>query len=101
MNDAVIRENLHRKVLGDYHACPHTLVLNELGLRHGEFRADIAVINGSLTGYEIKSDRDSLVRLVDQVKAYDSVFDHASVVVGCRHARSVASLLPPHWGIFV
>src|SRR4051812_23970522 len=101
MNDRLIRENFHRTVLRRDHACPDTLVLNELGLRHGEYRADIAVINGTLAGYEIKSDNDSLVRLVKQVQAYDAVFDRASVVVGPRHARTVTSRLPPSWGIYV
>ena len=58
MNDMLIRESFHRQVLKRYRRSPHTLVLNELGLRHGKCRADIAVVNGSLTGYEIKSDDD-------------------------------------------
>src|SRR5437660_3724885 len=101
MNDALIREHFHRQVLDFHHSCSDTLVLNGMGLRHGEQRADIVVINGTMTGYEIKSDQDSLVRLAEQVDAYNRVFDHAAVVVGSRHSRSVMSAVPPFWGIFV
>lgn len=101
MNDAQIRESFHRKRLRRHHADPDTLVLDELGLRHGKCRADIAIINGHLIGYEIKSDEDSLSRLDDQIQAYSDVFDRASAVVGTRHARAVRSLVPDWWGIIV
>jgi hypothetical protein len=44
------------------------LVLDELGIDHGRQRADIAVINGRMTGYEIKSDRDTLAPLSNRAK---------------------------------
>ena len=42
---------------------PNTVFLEELGLCQGDARVDYAVINGAMNGYEIKSDRDKLVRL--------------------------------------
>jgi hypothetical protein len=48
-------------------------MLDEFGLEHGEVRVDVAVINGELHGYEIKSERDTLERLPRQVKAYSAV----------------------------
>jgi hypothetical protein len=101
MNDTLIRESFHRQMLRWHHASPHTLVLNELGLRHGKCRADIAIINGSLTGYEIKSDQDSLDRLVEQVRTYSAVFDRALVITGAKHQARVLSLLPKWWGVIV
>src|SRR5437867_10015901 len=101
MNDSLIRENFHRQVLNPDHACPKTLVIDELGLNHGECRADIAVINGKLSGYEIKSDLDSLVRLKRQIRAYDTIFQSASIVVAPRHLRKVIRTVPLHWGICV
>jgi len=100
MNDAVIREGFRRQMLtrrqlGD------ALVVDELGLRHGKCRADIAVVNGFLSGYEIKSDDDSLFRLADQVKVYSAVFDCASVITCARHAKAVESCLPKWWGIVI
>lgn len=101
MNDAEIREGFHRKKLHRHHANPCTLVLDELGLKHGRRRADIAVINGHLAGYEIKSDEDSLCRLDQQVKCYNDVFDRATIIVGTKHAEEVCSRVPEWWGIIV
>ena len=97
--DKQIREALHRKKLCRQHCAPNTLVVNELGLMHGKFRADIAVINGQLVGYEIKSDEDTLYRLPQQVKAYSDVFDRVILVVGTRHADEVSAIVPDWWGI--
>lgn len=99
MNDAQIRSSFHSKKLRRYHAAPETLVVDELGLKHGRCRADIAVINCHLIGYEIKSDGDSLRRLAEQVDAYSAVFDRATVVVGRRHLKDVKMLTPRWWGI--
>jgi hypothetical protein len=101
MNDTLMRESFHRQVLRRHHTSPNTLVLNELGLRHGTCRADIAIINGSLTGYEIKSDEDSLERLAEQIKTYSAVFDRAAVITGKKHKNAVLSRLPKWWGVIV
>jgi hypothetical protein len=101
MNDAQVREHFHRKMLRRQHASRGTLVVNELGLDHGKCRADIAVINGRLVGYEIKSDSDSLKRLAEQVRSYSAVFDRAFMIVGERHAESVQELIPEWWGVIL
>ena len=101
MNDALIRENFHRKVLHRYHSAPDVLVIDELGLQHGRCRADIALVNGRLIGYEIKSDEDTLTRLDEQVGFYSAVFDRATIIVGVKHAKAVRSLVPKWWGIVV
>ena len=99
MNDPQIRQNFHKKKLKRHHADEETLVIDELGLNHGACRADIAVINGHLEGYEIKSDRDTLGRLERQIESYNAVFDRASIVVGERHVNSMEKFLPEWWGI--
>jgi hypothetical protein len=101
MNDAEIRQNFHRKMLHRQHACHNTLVIDELGLQHGRCRADIAVVNGLLVGYEIKSNNDSLRRLRDQITAYNAVFDKAFVVVGDRHIDNIQDRVPEWWGVIL
>ena len=101
MNDAEIRQNFHRKRLRRQHAQKDTLVIDELGLNHGRCRADIAVINGRLVGYEIKSNKDSLRRLEEQIKSYSAVFDKVSIVVGNRYINSIQSHIPKWWGVIV
>lgn len=99
MNDLEIRQNFHRKKLQKQHIHQDTIVIDELGLNHGKNRADIAVINGLFVGYEIKSDNDSLIRLDEQVKSYNSIFDKAHVVVGVRYLNDISKHLPDWWGI--
>lgn len=101
MNDAEIRQNFHRKILRRQHKRNDTLVIDELGLQHGKCRADIAVVNGHLVGYEIKSNSDSLRRLREQVKAYSAVFDKAFIVVGDRHIDKIQDSVPRSWGVII
>jgi hypothetical protein len=99
MNDVLIRQNFRIKNLRTYKADKEALVIEELGLNHGKSRADIAVLNGRFIGYEIKSNNDSLRRLDDQIKAYNSVFDEVYVVVGDRYSDTIHQRLPLWWGI--
>ncbi len=101
MRDRDVRQALHRKVLKEHHGDAHTLVLDELGLRHGTCRVDIAVVNGYLHGYEIKSDSDTLERLPAQIATYGLVLDRATLVVGERHLEKAKPLIPQWWGIKV
>ncbi len=101
MNDPIIRKNFHRKILRKYHADKNTIVIDELGLNHGKSRADIAVVNGLMIGYEIKSDNDSLYRLEEQIKSYNAIFDKVNIIVGFRHFRNIHKYVPRWWGIII
>lgn len=101
MNDLEIRQNFHKKKLYRYHANKDTIVIDELGLNHGKSRADIAVINNFLIGYEIKSNSDSLLRLKQQIQAYNSIFDKSYIVVGNRYEKIIHKYIPEWWGIIV
>lgn len=74
-------------------------IIEELGVEHGSARIDLAVVNGALIGYEIKSDFDSLDRLANQMHAYHRVFDELSIVTTPQFVPQVEQLLPPWWGI--
>lgn len=78
-----------------------TRVVEEMGVWSGSVRIDVAVINGSLCGFELKSDRDTLERLPLQVEIYSHVFDRLTLVVGERHAARAPAHLPEWWGIVV
>jgi hypothetical protein len=101
VRDRDVRQALHRKLLKEHHGDANTLVLDELGLRHGACRVDIAVVNGFLHGYEIKSDADTLERLPAQVAIYSAVLDRATLVVGESHVEKAKLHLPDWWGIKV
>ena len=99
MNDPQIRQAFHTTFLQKEHEDSATLILDELGLEHGKCRADIAVINGHMEGYEIKSDVDSLSRLKNQINSYDAIFDRSSVIVTIRHVNEAVRTIPDWWGI--
>lgn len=99
MNDARIRFSFHQKWLLNHHRQSGTLVIDELGLQHGRCRADIAVINSHIIGYEIKSDVDSLHRLHNQIEGYNAIFDRTSIVVSERHLAEAIASVPQWWGV--
>ena len=94
-----MREALERTVLSRRVREPDTLVVHELGLRHGKARVDVAVVNGHLHGYEIKSEMDRLDRLARQVEAYGLVFDKATLVAAESHLDAALSVIPNWWGV--
>jgi hypothetical protein len=101
MNDHQLRRALKRKVLARYARDPNTWIVDELGLRHGAARVDIAVVNGLIHGYELKSDKDNLKRLPHQVTIYNSVLDKVTLVVGTKHSDEAIKLVPDWWGVKV
>ena len=54
-----------------------------------------------MCGYEIKSDRDTLERLPEQVKEFSGVFDELTLVVGKRHLYRAMHIIPDWWGVMV
>lgn len=101
MNDFEIRKSFHRKRLRRHHEDCETLVIDELGLIHGRYRADIAVVNGCLVGFEIKGKEDSLSRLPGQIPAYNAIFDRIAIIITGRHLDKVEALIPRWWGIIM
>ncbi len=98
--DADIRPYLRQR-LEHEHAGGHLLLLEEFPIYGGDVRADVVAMNGSIHGYEIKSDRDTLARLPRQVDAYGAVFDRASIVVSESHLGPARVLLPDWWEILL
>jgi hypothetical protein len=98
-NDAQIRELLIPFVHQEHSNAPDTIFLEEFALYGGTNRADLAAFNGVSHGYEIKSDRDTLLRLPHQVTAYSAIFERATLVSSVRHLSSAQEIIPWWWGI--
>ena len=101
MRDADIRRVLRQHLEGAFKDDGTTMIIEELGLCRGTVRVDVAVINGVLKGYEIKSDQDTLLRLSSQAATYNRIFDTMTVVVAERHLRAAERLIPSWWAIQV
>jgi hypothetical protein len=91
----VLRENLKNTYRNDH----GTVIFEELGVAHGSARVDIAVVNGIMHGYEVKSDLDTLRRLPEQMGMYNSVFDKVTLVVGSTHLINAFKKIPEWWGV--
>lgn len=98
LSDAEIRPPLRSKIIED-HGDVNSVLIEELGLCRGQVRIDMALVNGHLHGFEIKSDRDSLKRLGVQAEIYNKVFDRLTIVTGERHLDGVLEYLPPWWDV--
>jgi hypothetical protein len=96
VRDLDIRQQLHvelaQRFVGD-------IIRGEFGLCLGQTRVDVAVVNCSLHGYEIKSERDNLARLPAQINLYDRVLDYSTIVCNVRHLDRITDLIPDSWGI--
>ena len=101
MNDAHIRAATKEALLVQHRGDGETVIFEELGVQHGFSRIDLAVVNGELHGFELKSDQDTLARLPEQADTYGRVFDRVTLVVGERHLRRAVEVVPDWWGIRV
>lgn len=90
-----LKHNLNQQFIDD----PNTLILDELGLCQGVARIDMAVVNGALHGYEIKSEKDNLDRLPGQISIYNKVLDEVTIITGKCHLEKILKITPEWWGI--
>jgi hypothetical protein len=98
-DEYIYKAALIRRILLGKHSLQTASMLNEF--RVGDCKADIAILNGTATAYEIKSERDSLVRLQKQVASYATVFAKVCVVASESHVAAVEAAVPRDVGIHV
>lgn len=100
MRDADVREALVAAVARRVGARPHVLV-PEVDVRWSvPARMDALLVADRISGFEIKSDVDSLTRLPRQIEAYGAVVERAFLVVGDRHLAAGTAVVPPWWSIW-
>lgn len=101
---AVAHDHQLRTILRTYlskRVTPNDLMVDEFQLAFGAVRADLALVNGHLEGFEIKADKDTLTRLPHQVAAYDKVFEFCWVVTTKTHLSDARQLVPREWGLLI
>lgn len=104
-----IRVALRYWVESRFEISQNDLLIDELGFSNKDpnssvdstFRADLALANGRLVGFEIKSEKDTLKRWTSQMKAYLNVFDEVWLCVHGKHLESALTITPKHIGIIV
>ena len=96
-DEYIYKAALTRTILLGTHSLRTASMLNEF--RVGECKADLAILNGTATVYEVKSERDSLSRLERQVIAYAKVFARVYVIAGENHVDAVLDSVPKDVGV--
>lgn len=86
-----------QRILLGTHTLRSACMLNEF--RTGPCKADLVILNGSATAYEIKSERDSLSRLERQLQSYQTVFPKCYVIAGENHVAAVLESTPIDVGV--
>ncbi|GAB5457326.1 MAG: hypothetical protein Hens3KO_03560 [Henriciella sp.] len=98
-NDSDIRLALRRQKLQRFDEDANSLVIDELGLAHARSRIDVAVLNGCLHGYEIKSERDTLDRLQRQLETYRRTLSRLTYVCSSKHVARTLEETPQWCGV--
>lgn len=99
MRDVDIRRALLDDLDHQHKSDVDTIVVEELGLCQGIARVDVAAVNGTIHGFEIKSERDTLARLEGQIAIYCRVLTHVTAVVAENHVARTREAVPDWWGI--
>ncbi|MCC6182186.1 MAG: sce7726 family protein [Bacteroidia bacterium] len=94
MKDFEIRRILRESALFEYLNDADSKVVEEFDLPVAGARIDVAVFNGALHGYEIKSASDTLLRLPNQIIAYSYIFDYLTIVTEDKHYGKVKAIIP-------
>jgi len=96
-DEYVYRAAITEKVLLGIHSLRTASMLTEF--RVADRKADLVILNGTATVYEIKSERDTLARLSRQLEAYSRVFPRLVVIAAERHVRNIAAQTPETVGV--
>ncbi len=96
-DEYIYRAAVSQKVLLGTHSLRTASMLSEF--RAGSCNADLVILNGTATVYEIKSERDSLTRLEHQVENYKRVFAKVNVISSEEHIDGILKAVPEDVGI--
>jgi hypothetical protein len=96
-DEYVYKAALTHRVLMGRHSLKTASMLSEF--RVGNCKADLVILNGTSTVYEIKSERDSLSRLRRQIESYMKVFASVFVIAGDKHVEDILVAVPPDVGV--
>jgi hypothetical protein len=98
-NEYVYKNVIANKILLNKHSLNTSQMLTEF--RVGRSKADVVLLNGATTVYEIKSQYDSFARLEKQIQAYFEIFDYINVITSPSQSKKLDSILPDKAGILV
>jgi hypothetical protein len=95
----VYRAAVTHKILLGVHSLNTASMLSEF--RVGTSKADLVILNGTSTVYEIKSERDNLDRLSAQLASYFKVFSRVNIITSESHVDTLLGTVPAHVGVLL
>ncbi|NCC60720.1 MAG: hypothetical protein EOM12_07210 [Verrucomicrobiae bacterium] len=98
-HEYIYRAAITHKVLLGKHSLSTSVMLNEFRVCNN--KADAVILNGTSTVYEIKSERDTLSRLEQQIDSYCKVFARVNVITGENHLNAVMNMVPRDVGVLL
>lgn len=96
-NEYVYKNAIANEIVSGVHTLDMSYMLTEFRVEN--CRADVVVLNGTSTVYEIKSEYDSLDRIEKQVESYMKVFANVNVITSSSQIEKVCSELPLEIGL--
>lgn len=98
-NEYVFKNQLVSKIVFGRHSPTTASALPEM--RMGASRADLVIVNGTSTTYEVKTDLDQFARLVTQLPDYETRSEFVNVVVSDSRAVAAEREVPKHVGVIM
>lgn len=95
----VFKNAIANKILLGRHSINTTTLLTEF--RVGKTKADVVLLNGTSTVYEIKTKYDTLKRLSNQLNSYRHVFENIYVVTDELQLPKIVSEIEDDVGIII
>lgn len=99
LDDKIIRKGL--KIYLNSKRTPPKIIIDEMNVHNGNARADLVALYGNTHCFEIKSDKDTLSRLQNQIEYYDYSFDRVHVVVTNKFIHKIQDIVPNYWGVIL
>lgn len=88
----------HKLLLG-VHSLSTAAMITEFRIESS--KADVVILNGTSTVYEIKSERDNLDKLKRQITDYRKVFAKVNVITGENHLNDVVRFVQSDVGVLL
>lgn len=95
----VYKNEIANQILLKYHNDNSAVLLKELSSNSSI--ADLVIVNGHTTAYEIKTELDNFNRLTTQLPSYESIYDYSYIVTYPNAVESLIKKISSDVGIIV
>ena len=97
-DEYVYKSSIVREILLGRHNLHEASMLTEVSV-NGR-KADVVILNGTSTAYEIKSERDNLAKLPGQIESYRNAFASVCVIAAEKHVKGILGIVPDDVGVY-